>query len=171
MHRLAGAGKDPGVPLWYFAYGSNMSSDTLRGRRGLAPLGTERAAVNGLRLCFDIPVGPGERAVANLALEAGFRTHGVAYLLTEGDADRLDRTEGVPGGLYYRAPVMIDTAAGPIDGFTYRSNRTTTGRKPSARYLGILLSGAHEHRLPVEWIGFLESFELAFDERIDSVPG
>ena len=157
------------MSLWYFAYGSNMCPSTFLERRALKPLATHRGWVDGLRLCFDIPIGPGERGVANLAADADARTHGVAYFLTVEDAERLDRTEGVGGGVYYRAPVDIVTDAGVLSGFTYRSTMTTVGRKPSARYLDLLLEGARHHALPDDWLRVLEAFELAFDERIGAV--
>ena len=112
-------------------------------------------------------------AVMRLALlvyKRCYRKHyGVAYFLTVDDAERLDRTEGVGGGLYHRAPVDIVSDAGVLQGFTYRSTMTTTGRKPSARYLDLLLDGARFHALPEEWMHVLEAFELAFDERIGAV--
>ena len=40
------------------------------------------------------------------------------------------------------------------------------GRKPSARYLGLLIDGARAHALPAEYVAFLEGHELAWDERI-----
>jgi hypothetical protein len=157
------------MTLWYFAYGSNMSPATFVERRGLTPLASRRAWIDGYRLCFNIPVGPGERGVANLAAEASERTHGVAHLLTVDDATILDRTEGVGGGLYFREPVDIVTDEGIVAGFTYRSTVTSEGRKPSARYLDILLHGARLHGLPDEYVALLEAFELAFDERIGAV--
>jgi hypothetical protein len=163
---MRGPAQCAAMSLWYFAYGSNMCPSTFRERRALNPLATHCGWVDGLRLCFDIPIGPGERGVANLAEDATARTHGVAYFLTLEDAERLDRTEGVGGGLYYRAAVDIVTGAGVLRGFTYRSTMTTTGRKPSARYLNLLLEGARFHALPDEWLQVLEAFELAFDERI-----
>jgi hypothetical protein len=157
------------MSCWYFAYGSNMSPATIRERRRLVPLATRRAWIDGYRLCFDIPIGPGERGVANLAIDGAARTHGVAHLLTEADAAVLDYTEGVLGGLYFRETVDVVTDAGVVGGFAYRSTLTSTGRKPSARYLDILLHGARFHALPDEWLRTLEAFELAFDERIGAV--
>jgi len=43
--------------------------------------------------------------------------------------------------------------------------RGVAGRKPSARYLRLLVEGAREHGLPREYVTFLESHELARDER------
>ena len=158
-----------GDSLWYFAYGSNMSPATFLERRGMRPLESRRAFVDGYRLSFDIPVGPGERGVANLIVDAAARTHGVAYLVTSDAAEHLDRTEGVPH-LYRRHAVelWLDDRA-PRPGFTYRSPMTAGGRKPSARYLDLLLDGARHHDLPAEYLVYLERLELAFDERIGGV--
>jgi len=39
------------------------------------------------------------------------------------------------------------------------------GRKPSLRYIGLLIEGAAQHGLPPDYLDFLESFDLATDER------
>jgi cation transport regulator ChaC len=153
-------------PLWYFGYGSNVCRAIFRERRQMTPLGFCPGWLGDHRLTFDIPVGPGERGVANVEPSLGARTWGGLYLLTPGDCDRLDRTEGVHVGVYRRVPV--DVAAGRglrVRAFTYRSSLTAPGRKASPRYLGLLLDGAREHGLPDEWVRFLEGLELARDER------
>jgi len=152
--------------IWYFGYGSNMSRAIFLERRTMRPLAARRGYLEDYRLCFNIPVGPGERGVANLEALVGARTWGVLYLLTPSEFDRLDRTEGVPAGLYRR--IAVDIA---IDGdqrlraFTYQSSMISDGRKPSARYLGLLLDGAQQFGLPAGYVDFLRSFPLASDER------
>lgn len=154
-------------PAWYFAYGSNMSRAIFRERRAMHPLAARRGCLDGHRLCFNLPVGPGERGVANLEVVAGTRTWGVLYLLTGEEFDRLDRTEGVHRGFYRRAPVEVVVDGGErVGAFTYLSSRVGEGRKPSARYLGLLLDGAREHGLPDEYVAALELLELAVDERL-----
>ena len=154
------------MPLWYFAYGSNLDPATFEGRRRMRPLECLRASLAGFRLVFDLPVGPGERAVANLAADPEARTHGVAYRLAARDARQLDRTEGVHRGYYKRLPVQVAKDDGALfDAFTYVSPHGRPGRKPSARYLGLILRGARHHGLPAEWLLELERFELAVDER------
>jgi cation transport regulator ChaC len=155
-----------GGTVWYFAYGSNMSPAIFLERRRMAPLATRPAVLEGYRLCFDIPIGPGERAVANLVAARPGSTHGIAYLLTADDGKRLDRSEGVPN-LYRREAVELLTGPNEIvSGFTYRSTISVAGRKPSARYLDLLLHGARTHGLPEAYVGFLEAFDLAVDERL-----
>jgi hypothetical protein len=90
----------------------------------------------------------------------------VLYRISAGEAERLDRSEGVLGGLYRRIPVSVGTAeAARIDAFTYQSPYASPGRKPSRRYMGLLLEGAREHGLPAEYVTALRAFELARDER------
>ncbi len=155
--------------LWYFAYGSNMSGSIFLERRQMRPLATRRGCLEGHRLCFDLPVGPGERAVANIRRHAGSSVWGVLYLLSAEEFDRLDRTEGVHRGFYARAAVDV-TADGDerIPAFTYLSRSSVEGRKPSARYRGLLLEGAKQHQLPAEYVRELESLELARDERLEA---
>jgi hypothetical protein len=157
-----------GGSLWYFAYGSNLAPATFVERRGITPLECHCARLDDFALCFDLPVGPGERGVANLASLPGARLWGVAYRVTLDDAVRLDRTEGVDRGYYDRLAVTVlpSTPTPPLSAFTYQSRHRVAGRKPSARYLGIILDGARHHALPAEWIAYLESLELAMDERL-----
>lgn len=160
-----------GERLWYFGYGSNMCRATFIERRKMQP-GTARAArLGGYRLCFDIPVGPGERGVANVVVDPASEVWGVAYELSTADFDRLDRTEGVPFGLYRRVSVDLVTADDDqIAAFTYQSRVSMPGRKPSARYMGLLLSGARENNLPAAYLQYLEAIELGADERVDVIP-
>lgn len=153
-------------PLWYFAYGSNMSPAIFTDRRGIRPLAVRWGWLDGYRLCFDLPIGPGERACANIARDGDARVAGVLYAITAADAEHLDRTEGVPQGVYARVAVAVEVdGTERVAAFTYESAMRQLGRKPSARYLGLLLDGAHAHALPAEYRAWLEGFDLAFDER------
>lgn len=154
-----------GNARWYFAYGSNMQAATLRGRRGIEPLDVRIGRLAGYRLCFDIPVGAGARGVANLAIEAGAHVWGVAYLLTDEQHERLDRTEGVAAGVYRRLRVDLATSTGSLAVETYISELRDPSRLPSFRYLGLLREGARENALPAEWLSVLEAWTLAWDER------
>jgi len=153
-------------PLWYFAYGSNLDRDTFVGRRGMRPLEAVPAWLDGFDLAFDLPVGPGERGVANLHEAPGGLVHGVAWAIPASQGSHLDKTEGVPRGYYLRRTVQVTAPDGrAIDAFTYQSSHGVSGRKPSRRYLGLLLRGARHHDLPREWIDTLCALDLAVDER------
>jgi gamma-glutamylcyclotransferase len=157
---------EPNETLWYFAYASNLSRAIFGERRGMRPLASRRARLDGYRLGFDLPVGPGERGVANVEPAAGAHVWGAVYLLAREDCDRLDRSEGVHAGVYRRIAVnvLLDDEE-VVAAFTYHSSRTTQRRKPSARYLGLILDGAREHGLPPDYVRFLEGLERARDER------
>jgi cation transport regulator ChaC len=152
--------------LWYFAYGSNMQRATFLERRRMQPIAVRWGWLHDHRLCFDLPVGPGERGVANVVRSIGDRVCGVLYQLTAAEFDRLDLTEGVPAGLYRRLRVdVVDGAGERLDALAYGSTISVPGRRPSARYLGLLLEGARENGLPAEWIELLARLDLAIDER------
>jgi cation transport regulator ChaC len=157
--------------LWYFAYGSNLDPDTFLGRRGMRPLDTRVAMLDGYELRFDLPVGPGERGVANVIARPGEHVWGALYLLSAPEAERLDRTEGVQHDAYRRLDVSARTLASEtIPAFTYVSSRGREGRMPSRRYLGLLLAGARHHGLPEEWVARLRAWPLAVDERDRQLP-
>jgi cation transport regulator ChaC len=158
--------RSPDTAVWYFAYGSNMSRSIFCERRGMCPVTSRWGWLDGHRLVFTLPIGPGERGVANLVSEPGARTCGVLHLLTPEELDRLDRTEGVHAGVYRR--ILVDVRGedeARVSAYTYQSTWASPGRKPSARYLGLLLTGAREHGLPEEWLRYLEGLDLAVDER------
>lgn len=158
--------------LQYFAYGSNLCRAIFVERRGMRPNGIRVARLAGYRLCFDIPVGSGERAVANLRLDAASGVWGVAYEISAAEFDHLDRTEGVPQGVYKRTAVEVESGeAELLAAFTYVSAISVSGRKPSPRYIGLLLAGARENALPREYVDYLEAIELGRDERQQSPTG
>ena len=154
---------------WYFAYGSNMGRATFLERRGMQPLAARRAYLDGHRLCFDLPIGPGERGVANLVADPPARTWGVIYRLSIAACAFLDRTEGVDRGLYRRLAIEVvaDDGVHPerIAAFAYQGDARDPRRKPSARYLGVLRTGARAMALPADYVPWLEAFPLAIDER------
>jgi gamma-glutamylcyclotransferase len=153
-------------PLWYFAYGSNMSRGIFVEQRKIVPSASTWGWLDGWRLCFDLPVGPGERGVANVVPEEGARTCGVLHRISPAEAEHLDHTEGVQGGFYQRVEVLVASAIGDdIAAYTYHSKFGTAGRKPSPRYINLLLDGALEHGLPPTYVEYLRAFELAHDER------
>jgi 2-hydroxychromene-2-carboxylate isomerase len=148
--------------LWYFAYGSNMSPGTFVERRRMRPLATRWGWLDGYRLSFDLPVGPGERGCASVTAAPEARVAGVLYRIDHANAEWLDRTELG----YRRIAVEIDADGGErIGAFTYQSATSRPGRRPSRRYLDLLLDGARTHALPAEYVAWLDGFDLAFDER------
>jgi len=150
---------------WYFAYGSNLDPGTFVGRRKMRPLCSRVARLPGFELRFDLPIGRAQRGVANVFPRRGASVWGVAYRITPADLARLDRSEGVHRGFYRRISVRLHGEETEFGAWTYHSLRGRPGRKPSRRYLGLLLRGAHYHDLPASYVAALRQVELAQDER------
>lgn len=136
---------------WYFAFGANMSSPVLSKRRGMTLLRAERALVQGWARAFverGVPIL--EPVFAGLVEAPGEECWGVAYELSAADAQRLDSFEGSG---YSRVYVDAESASfGTVRAFAYASTSPVFGRKPSRRYLRLLLDGAEEHGLPAHVI-------------------
>ena len=123
-------------PVWYLAYGSNLSSNTFKGVRRIQPLDSKGVIVQGLELNFDLLGIPyNEPRFANSRIvethtdenrvESDFwkvddpwtgdngKLIGVAYLLTPPDFARVLATEG--GGAMYQM-VLVDAVVLPSSG-------------------------------------------------------
>jgi hypothetical protein len=147
--------------VWYFAYGSNMHSETLRGRRGVAWLRAVPARAPGWRIVFDkpplVPVG---ESYANLIRDASSETFGVLYEVSAEDLEHIELTEGVRIENYTRIDVRgvpLAAPAEPVIAATLVSDRRDPSLLPSERYMACLVAGATEHGLPPEWIAFLRA--------------
>jgi len=157
--------------IWYLGYGSNMNRDIFENRRAMRPIQAQPALLENYQLRFNLAIGRGERGVANIEPQVGARTWGVLYLITTEQSEHLDRTEGVPRGAYRRIPISpIFDSGEQIAAFTYQSDRISLGRKPSPRYLDLLIEGAVQHGLPSDYLQYLRGFELAADERMSEPP-
>ncbi len=145
---------------WYFAYGSNMESATLRGRRGVTWTRALAARAAGWRIVFDkpplVPVG---EAYANIVPDPAAAVLGVVYEVSGADLEHIALSEGVLIGNYARVDIPVVPLAGatPVQAATLVSDRSDPTLRPSDRYMACLVAGAIEHGLPAEWIAFLRS--------------
>lgn len=99
--------------IWYFAYGSNLTTETFRAHRGITPLAALPVYVPGWMLVFDIYGLPySEPAFASIsptpfkddadekaACEVAPSVHGTAYLLDRASFISVVASEG--GGVAY----------------------------------------------------------------------
>jgi hypothetical protein len=149
------------VSLWYFAYGSNMQSETLRGRRGIQYQRALPGRAAGWRLVLDkpplLPVG---ESYANIIPDPDADVLGVLYEISAPDLAHLDLTEGVLLGNYQRVEIPVRPLAElgePVTAFTLTSEHRAPDLQPSTRYMDLLIAGALEHGLPSEYVAFLRS--------------
>jgi hypothetical protein len=142
-----------GKPVWYFAYGANMSPDIFTKQRKIQPQHRLLAKVPHYTLAFNVPGVPFmEPAVAGLSAvsrnvgEGRLPVHGIAYQITTADLDRIIATEG--GGVAYsmlrtEAVVLrtlgekVKAGAGcALEVYTLVARKPTYyNRRPSSRYL------------------------------------
>jgi gamma-glutamylcyclotransferase len=147
---------------WYFAYGSNMQTATLRERRGIEFRRAVPACAAGWRLVLDKPplVAVGE-AYANIIRDAAAEVLGVLYEIAVEDLAHLDLTEGVLIGNYERIEIPVRplsaSSRDAVSAFTLVSEHRDTTLWPSTRYMALLIAGALEHALPADYVAFLRS--------------
>jgi len=154
------------MAVWYFAYGSNMQSATLRGRRGVDYQHAIPARVAGWQLVFDKPglVGFGT-SYANIVPNPNASVLGVLFAVSDADLEHIDFTEGVLIGNYRRIAVPVTVLPTlpdpPRTAFTLTSDRRDPTLRPSHRYMAMLIEGAREHGLPEDYIAFLHTVPAA----------
>jgi hypothetical protein len=135
-----------------------MAEDLFIGRRGMNPDAREAGRLSGFRLAFDLPGIPLlEPAFANIHPEPTGHVQGVLWRLSAAELDRLDLQEG-GGEVYERLPVSVEgRESGSVEAIVYRSRRTPTQKRPSRRYLRLLLTGAAENQLDGDYIQWLRT--------------
>lgn len=168
------------MSVWYFAYGANMATDVIVGRRGLQVLESRAGRAIGWRVGFverGLPLV--EPAFAGLVSEEVMQAHtveardalerttteawGVLHRVSERDLRRLDRFEGP--GYQRRAITVRDRDERVVEAQAYTSPRPIAGRAPSRRYRDLLLHGANEHGLPESHLAWLRAHATRY------VPG
>lgn len=141
--------------VWYFAFGANMNLRVLNARQ-VRPLSREAARLEGYRLVFGEPGIPLlEPAFASIEPAPGDVVHGVLLNLARDDFARIDSTEG-PGYEILNVEV-VGRVHGAVTARAFKTRHPVSGRKPSLRYLNLMLRGAYEHELPAEYLHRLEA--------------
>lgn len=143
--------------VWYFAYGSNLQSATLRGRRGIEVLRAVAVRAPGWRLVFDKPGLVGRAAFANIVPDEDAVVFGVAFEITADDHAHVELTEGVVIGNYRRVELAVepldDSVTGPpASALSLSSDKRDPSLLPTTRYVGLVVEGAIEHGLPEDWV-------------------
>lgn len=150
--------------IFYFAYGSNMSSARLQARVGSA----RNIGVGGLMgHCLEFHMlsridGSAECDVYATGCVADV-VHGVLFRLDARELPVLDRYEG-RGIAYERVMHEIERPDGRcVYAHTYRALRTETGTLPFDGCKANVLNGAREHGLPAAYWAHLERVPVVRD--------
>lgn len=141
----------PSKTIWYFAYGANMCSAVLRDRRGIEPFSARPAFVSDYGVVFNMPgIWLLEPVFANLVAKAGAVAHGVLYELSP---VALKKLRSMEGSAYLDVVLPVHTYTGEVrEAHAYMGPTNLPLGKPSRRYLGLLVEGGREHKLPGEYL-------------------
>jgi hypothetical protein len=141
--------------VWVFAFGSNMSSAVLSGRRMIKPVESVAAILPGYRLSFNQPGlpyrEPGFATVEPLSQDdPELYVHGVAHLMRTSEWN-------------YYISVKVNSYDGRVlEAFTLQTQPKTIERLkgrnalPSKRYLNLLRKGAEESGLSPDYQRYLQ---------------
>lgn len=146
--------------FYYFGYGSNLSVISLRAK-GVDPLSSEPARLEGWKLVFNIPdFFPIEGGTGNIV--PGERTdvvHGVLHGCRSRDLEKLDQLEAV-GVTYRRVETSVTAYAGRrVRAYVYIGLPSILDDAclPSERYRNILVRGATDMRLDPRYVEMLRA--------------
>ncbi|MEQ8938386.1 MAG: gamma-glutamylcyclotransferase family protein [Gammaproteobacteria bacterium] len=150
--------------LYYFSYGSNMSTRRLRARTPSARK-VNNASLSQHQLLFHHASEIDGSAKCN-ALYTGnpvHVVHGVLFAIDKHEKPVLDKCESLGIG-YEEKFVSVETVDGTIiEALTYTSLRVKEDLKPFSWYKQHVLRGAIEHGLPEEYLVSIDTVESIFD--------
>lgn len=153
--------------MFYFSYGSNMSSRRLRARTPSVQR-IDTGILTEHRLVFH-KSGKDDSAKCD-AYFTGNSEHfviGVIYEIHPDEKPALDKAEGLGSG-YEIKNVMIALEDGSsIEAFTYYATHIDADLKPFDWYREHVLVGARENDLPEEYVQVIEAIEFVEDKDND----
>lgn len=148
----------------YFGYGSNLHLPALRAK-GVEPMTSVRGRLAGWRLTFDVRHWfPHEGGMGNIRYtgDAADEVQGLVHTCAEADLTALDRMEAYGVG-YDRIAVEVETDSGTVTAQTYVGLPAfiDVTRRPTRRYLAILVKGAMAAGLDERYIRRLREHPIA----------
>ncbi len=147
----------------YFAYGSNMLEARVKHQaRAPSAVFTGVAVLSGCQMRFH-KIGMDGSAKCN-ALPTGNKDHfvyGVVFDISENDIASLDEEEDLRRGGYSREQVDVimlqDSARCIVECYFAGSDFIDATLRPFDWYKALVVAGAQEHRLPYDYIRFLQA--------------
>lgn len=156
---------------WYFAYGSNLSTNQKECRTGTIRE-ARRARLDGYHIAFN-KRGSDGTGKANIVRNPERTVWGVVYRCSPAALDDMDKHEGVTGGHYVRTWVHVRVDAGDeLDALTYVAGKAFLDDTvaPSKEYLETILQGARDHDLPHDYVCEVERVAHQRSDKFES-PG
>ncbi len=145
--------------MYYFSYGSNMSTRRLLHRVPSAKK-VDVGTLEKHELKFH-KIGQDGSAKCD-AFETGDPDHelyGVVFLISEQEKPLLDRKEGLGNGYEQKEVKILLNNGTIIEAFTYYATHINPALKPFEWYKEHVLRGARENDLPVAYIRDIENID------------
>ena len=139
----------------YFAYGSNLDLRQMR-RRCPGSTVVGRARLPDYRLGFTRYATKRKGGVADIVPEPGAEVWGALYDVDDAGMASLDEFEGVPRAYRRIDVVVLDDEGNELEAIAYFANKTGEFA-PGREYLGLIITGSRDHKLPDEYVQALES--------------
>lgn len=147
--------------MYYFAYGSNMSTRIMREWcSGFEVIGAAR--LDNHRLAFTRPSQRWGGAAADVVAAPGQAVWGVLYDIDDEIRAALDRKESL--GVAYQ---HVNCEVVCVDDQVYRAltysiiDKADPELRPSLQYKTVILEGAAEHQLPADYVAWLKALTVA----------
>lgn len=139
--------------LLYFAYGSNMLKARIRQR---VPSATVRgiAELPGYRLAWHKKSQDGS-GKCDIVAEPGASVFGAVYEIPGAEKAKLDSAEGLGAG-YNEKTITVRMDGANLDVLVYYATSINGALQPYSWYKSLVLAGAKENCLPLEYIAALE---------------
>jgi len=143
--------------MLYFSYGSFLDSETLR-RHCPGARFVGKAVLPNFEVQFNYMSRTYGGGVTGVEPAPGKKAQGVVYEVSPEEMEHLDVVEAVPEGYYYRQTVLIvDDGGNLLEAETYRTTHPSGPFKPTKRYVALMIKGAREQGMDMDYIRELES--------------
>lgn len=151
--------------ILYFAYGSNMLTSRLQAPGRVPSAGAVGRGILGLhRLCWTKLSKKDCSGKCHVVFtgDPADVVHGVVFVVPASEKAQLDRVEGVGNG-YAEKGVSIEMESGKVSAVTYVATKVVDSLRPYTWYKALVIAGAREYSLPVEYVRTLESTDAVED--------
>lgn len=149
--------------MYYFAYGSNLSTRFIRDYTPSATF-VMRAELPNYRVEFRHHSENLQGGISSIVETPGELVKGVIYEVLEAELEALDILESVPEGIYRRDTYILMGEDGEWQrGDLYRVSNPTGPYTPSSSYVDFMIEGAREHGLDADYVEQLVAIRKTLD--------
>lgn len=142
----------------YFAYGSNLCPDQMTTRCPDHQI-IATGILHDYQFCFPRSATFRSGGVAGIKPLKDSKVWGVIYKMSQHDIAHLDKIEDL-GVCYNKAQVIVETANGTVEAFSYIAIDEEGTHLPTRTYLDIILKGLSSRAddVPKEYFNYVSNF-------------